>query len=229
MPQSNDLTQSNALLSDANHPRVVGFQLKMRQDFQPAAFGKLRCAEATQGMNRIAGRNQLRSSTHPHSHKGGLRTVAVFEALKGVVALASAYFLIIMIRRDVDFEDAAEHILFSLHISPNHHWTREFLHAADKISDTSIAMIASIAITYAALRFAEGYGLWRQRAWAEWLAIISGCAYLPYEIYKVIRRPNQLHWAILGINILVVLYIGWVRWDEIKAARLRAAPQEASS
>ncbi len=149
--------------------------------------------------------------------------VAVFEALKGAVALASAYFLIIMIRRDVDFEDAAEHILFSLHISPNHHWTREFLHAADKISDTSIAMIASIAITYAALRFAEGYGLWRQRAWAEWLAIISGCAYLPYEIYKVIRRPNQLHWAILGINILVVLYIGWVRWDEIKAGAITAS------
>jgi uncharacterized membrane protein (DUF2068 family) len=178
-------------------------------------------------MNRIAGRNQLRSSMHPHSHKGGLRTVAVFEALKGAVALASAYFLIVMIRRDVDFEEAAEHILFSLHISPNHHWTREFLHAADKISDTSIAMIAAIAITYAALRFAEGYGLWRQRAWAEWLAIISGCAYLPYEIYKVIRRPNQLHWAILGINILVVLYIGWVRWDEIKTGRLRTAMQDA--
>jgi uncharacterized membrane protein (DUF2068 family) len=156
-----------------------------------------------------------------HTHKGGLRTVAVFEAFKGALALASGYFLITLIRREVDFEEAAEHILFSLHISPNHHWSKEFLHAADKISDANLAMIAAIAITYAALRFAEGYGLWRQRAWAEWLAIISGCAYLPFEIYKVIRRPNQLHWAILGINILVVLYIGWVRWDEIKAARLQ--------
>jgi uncharacterized membrane protein (DUF2068 family) len=158
--------------------------------------------------------------THRRGHKGGLRTVAVFEAFKGALALASAYFLITMIRRDVDFGEAAEHILFSLHINPGHHWSQEFLHAADKISDASIAMIAAIAMTYAALRFAEGYGLWRQRAWAEWLAIISGCAYLPFEIYKVIRRPNELHWAILGINILVVLYIGWVRWDEITAARL---------
>jgi uncharacterized membrane protein (DUF2068 family) len=47
--------------------------------------------------------------------------------------------------------------------------------------------------------------------------------YLPFEIYKVIRRSNQLHWAVLGINILVVLYIAWVRWDEIAAARLRAS------
>lgn len=186
-----------------------------------AENGRLR---STQGMNTIATRSYFRRTPHAHSHKGGLRTVAVFEAFKGLLALASAYFLITLIRRDVDFEYAAEHILFSLHISPNHHWSREFLHAANKVSGTSIAMIAAIGITYAVLRFAEGYGLWRQRAWAEWLAIISGCIYLPFEIYKVIRRPNELHWAILGINILVVLYIGWVRWDEIKAARERATP-----
>jgi len=183
--------------------------------------------EVTQGMTSIATQPHLRHIKHAHSHKGGLRTVAVFEALKGALALASAYVLIILIRRDVDFKDAAEHILFSLHINPGHHWSQEFLHAANRISGTNLVMIGAIAITYAILRFAEGYGLWKQRAWAEWLAIVSGCIYLPFEIYKVIRRPNELHWAILGINILVVLYIGWVRWDEIKAARLRSTAQRA--
>jgi uncharacterized membrane protein (DUF2068 family) len=199
----------------------------MAQDQQlqhgTATFGDVRCAghSSDQTMN-------VHATTPPHgasrhTHKGGLRTVAVFEALKGALALASAYVLTVMIRRDVNFEDAAVHILFSLHINPSRHWSQEFLHAADKISGMNIAMIGAIAITYAALRFAEAYGLWKQRAWAEWLAIISGCAYLPFEIYKVIRRPNTLHWAILGINILVVLYIAWVRWDEITGARLRAS------
>ena len=155
--------------------------------------------------------------------------VAVFEAFKGALALASAYFLIVLIRRDVDFQDAAEHILFSLHISPSNHWSQRFLHAADQLSGINLAMIAAIAVTYAALRFAEGYGLWRQRVWAEWLAIISGCIYIPFEVYKVVRRPNELHWAILGINILVVLYIGWVRWDEIKAAHEPAGAARAAS
>jgi uncharacterized membrane protein (DUF2068 family) len=159
-----------------------------------------------------------------HSHKGGLRTVAVFEALKGGLALVSAYFLIHWIRRDVDFEYAVQQVLFSLHISQHHRWSRELMHAADKISSANLAMIAGIAITYATLRFAEGYGLWKQRAWAEWLAIVSGCIYIPFEVYKVVRRPNEFHWAILGTNILVVLYIAWVRWDEIKAAHARTAP-----
>lgn len=174
-------------------------------------------------MNSIVTRTHRRTA-RAHSHKGGLRTVAVFEAFKGALALVVAYVLISMINHNVDFGEAAQRILFFFHINPDHHWSQELLLAANKMSDASRAMIAAIAITYAVLRFAEGYGLWRQRAWAEWLAIVSGCVYLPFEIYKVIRRPNQLHWAILGINILVVLYIGWVRWDEIKAAHHRITP-----
>ena len=165
-----------------------------------------------------------------HSHRAGLRTVAFVEALKGVVALLGAYWFIHMIRHDVDFEEAAEHVLFRFHISLNHRLSQQFLHVADKVSNTSIAMVATIAITYATLRFFEGYGLWKQRVWAEWLAIVSGCIYLPFEIYSLVRHPNELHWIILGINILVVLYIAWVRWDEIKAAheRQRLATQDGA-
>ena len=154
-----------------------------------------------------------------HSHRAGLRAVALIEALKGGLALLGAYFLVRMIRHDVDFEEAAEHILFFFHISPHHHLSRQFLEAADKLSSASLGAIFGIAITYASLRFLEGYGLWRGRAWAEWLAIVSGCIYLPFEVYKLVRHPNQLHWIILIINIVVVLYIAWVRWDEIRAAR----------
>jgi len=168
-------------------------------------------------MSSITSNEQQRAVRR--SHRAGLRTVAFVEALKGVLALLGAYIFIRLIRRDVDFGEAAEHVLFFFHISPKHRISQQFMNAADKVSSTSIAMIAGIAIAYAALRFLEGYGLWRQRVWAEWLAIISGCIYLPFELYKLIRHPNELHWVILGINILVVLYIAWVRWDEIMAAR----------
>ncbi|MDR3748557.1 MAG: DUF2127 domain-containing protein [Acidobacteriota bacterium] len=157
-------------------------------------------------------------SARRHSHRAGLRTVAFLEALKGVLALLAAYLLTSMIRHDVDFEGAAENVLFFLHIDPDRHMSQEFLNMADKLSDVNVVWILVIATAYAVVRFAEGYGLWRQRVWAEWLAIISGCIYLPIEIYKLVQRPNGSHWAILFINILVVLYIGWVRWDEIKSA-----------
>lgn len=144
--------------------------------------------------------------------------VGSIEAFKGCLALVLAYVVTRAIRRDFDFEDAAEHILGFFHIGLYHHLSKQFLIAADKLSDVHIATVLGLAIAYASLRFIEAYGLWKQRAWAEWLAIVSGCLYIPTEVWKVIRHPNELHWVILAINILVVLYIAWVRWDEIKFA-----------
>jgi uncharacterized membrane protein (DUF2068 family) len=159
-----------------------------------------------------------------HSHRGGLRTVAVFEAFKGLVALVAAFGFIAVLHRDVDLENAAENLLYFLHIDPDRRLAQAFLDAAGKMMDVRVGTILAIAIAYALIRFAEAYGLWKMRAWAEWLAIISGCIYLPLEIYKLIRQPNGFHWAILGINVIVVLYIGWVRWSEITAARHRPRP-----
>jgi len=163
--------------------------------------------------------SQGRRLRRVHSHRAGLRTVAFVEALKGVLALLVALAFIHMIHRDVDFGDVAGRILHFLHIGLHHRLAQQFLNAAGKLSDAHIATVVALAVAYATLRFAEGYGLWKQRAWAEWLAIISGCIYIPFEVKNLVRHPNQFHWVVLGINILVVLYIAWVRWDEIKAAR----------
>ena len=159
-----------------------------------------------------------------YSHRAGLRTVALFEALKGVLALLVALAFIHMINRDVDFGDVAERILRFLHIGLHHRLAQQFLNAAGKLSNAHIATVLGIAIAYATLRFAEGYGLWTQRAWAEWLAIISGCIYIPFEVERLVHRPTPIHWIVLGINIVVVLYIAWVRWDEITAARMASHP-----
>jgi len=169
--------------------------------------------------------NPCAPPTHQHTHKGGLRTVAVVEGLKGVLALLAAYLFIAMVHRDVDFESAAESILFFFHIDPDRRLSQAFLDIADKMSNVNVMLVAALAIAYAALRFLESYGLWKQRAWGEWLAIISGCVYIPFELYKLVSHPSAFHWALLGINILVVLYIAWVRWDEIQAARLRLPAQ----
>jgi len=34
--------------------------------------------------------------------------------------------------------------------------------------------LALAAMLYAAVRFAEAYGLWHGRSWAEWFAILTG-------------------------------------------------------
>lgn len=156
-----------------------------------------------------------------HSHKSGLRTVAVFEAIKGVLALVAAFLFIMMLRQDVDLENAAENLLYFLHIDPDRRMSQAFLDAAGHIMETKIHTVIVLVLVYVTLRFVESYGLWNQRAWAEWLAIISGCIYLPFELVRLVQAPNAFHWAVLLINIGIVIYIAWVRWSEIKLARAR--------
>ncbi len=163
---------------------------------------------------------------HSSGHKKGLRTVAVLEAVKGLLALAASFVFLEIVHKNVDLEDAAQNLLYYLHIDPDRRLSQAFVHAAGKVMDANVTLVLVIAFIYAAGRFVEGYGLWRQRAWGEWLAIISGAVYLPFELYKLIRHPNWIHWTILLVNIVVVLYIGWVRWEEISArrtARMRLA------
>lgn len=151
-----------------------------------------------------------------HDHHRGLRTVATIEAVKGVVALVAGFAFVEILRHDVDLEEAALNLLYLLHIDPDRRIAHALLHAAERMNEASVLNVVLIVLLYSGLRFLESYGLWRQRVWAEWLAIVSGAIYLPFELRALIRHPTLVHWAVLLINIAIVLYIAWVRWDDIK-------------
>jgi len=157
-------------------------------------------------------------------HHRGLRTVATLEATKGILVLLAAFGFAEIVHRNIDLEDAAQNLLYILHVDPDRRLSHALMHAAGRMMDANLVTVLAIAFIYSCLRFIESYGLWRQRVWAEWLAIISGAIYLPYELYSLIRRPTMVHWVILLINICVVVYIAWVRWDEVRGAHRRRVP-----
>ncbi len=158
------------------------------------------------------------------THVQGLRTVALIEAAKGVLALMVAFALISLLHRDLDLQEYAIRFLSAVHIAPDRRVAGALIDAAGKVMDWNWVTIALIACVYSGLRFLEAYGLWRVRIWAEWLAIVSGMIYLPLEIRALIHRQTAFHWAMLIINIIVVAYIAWVRYDE-HSARVRRIEQ----
>ena len=142
-------------------------------------------------------------------HRGSipvLRAVASLELAKGMIALLAACGVLLLIRRE-DPGDIADGLLKLLHISPDHHFAQVFLDWADSLTEAKIWTVAGVAVSYSVLRFVEAYGLWYARAWAEWIALISGTAYLPFEIYKVVHRQNLFHISVLVVNLAVVLYM----------------------
>jgi uncharacterized membrane protein (DUF2068 family) len=137
-----------------------------------------------------------------------LRAVATFELTKGLIVLLAACGVLLLVHQE-DPWDIADGLLRLLHISPDHHFAQVFLDWADNLTEAKVWAVAAVAVGYSVLRFAEAYGLWYARAWAEWIALISGTLYLPFEIYKLVYQQNLFHISVLLVNLAVVLYMAY--------------------
>lgn len=138
-----------------------------------------------------------------------LRAVATVEFVKGLIVLLAGFGVLSLVHRDA--WDVAESFLEWLNISPDTRYAQVFLDLADQVTDTKLWIVAFAAVAYSTLRFVEAFGLWKERAWAEWLALVSGGVYLPFEIYELARRPDWIRLVIFAVNLAVVSYMVYLR------------------
>jgi uncharacterized membrane protein (DUF2068 family) len=165
--------------------------------------------------------------THPHQRQA-LRAVALVELTKGVFVLLMGICALLLVRQDVWL--IAESLLALLRINPDRHLALVFLDYADNVTDARLWAAARIAFAYSGLRFGEAYGLWRERAWAEWVACVSGALLLPLEVRELMRGVTLLRSAIFVGNLAIVLYMFQVlrvRYREKRAAALAADQSES--
>jgi uncharacterized membrane protein (DUF2068 family) len=157
------------------------------------------------------------------AQKGLLRAVATVEFVKGIFVLLVGICAILLVRKDAWL--LAESLLALLHINPDRHLAQVFLDFADNLTDTRLWAAAKLAFVYSALRFAEGYGLWNQRTWAEWIAFLSGSLLLPLEIRELLRGVTLLRSVIFVGNLGIVLYMFFLLRGGRRERRLQRLAQ----
>jgi uncharacterized membrane protein (DUF2068 family) len=137
-----------------------------------------------------------------------LRAVASFEFAKGVFVILMGFCALALVHKDVWV--IAESLLALFHISTDRRSAQVFLDFADNVTDARLWAAARIAFAYAALRFTEAYGLWKERTWAEWVAFVSGTLLLPLEVRELFRGVTLLRCSLFVGNVAVVLYMLYV-------------------
>ena len=160
----------------------------------------------------------------PNKPTKGLRAIAVFEALKGVVGVAFA----------LGVYGLAQH-----HVYGWVRWMVEHFHFADSAfaprrsievlahpEDFPLTVCIAIALAYSALRFTEAYGLWLARRWGEWLTLIGAALYLPFEIYWIVLGATFAKITLLVLNVALVVYLAVVL---VKTRRKRAHAARAAA
>lgn len=145
---------------------------------------------------------------HHRRQRRVLRAVATFELGKGIFVLLMGICALLLVHKDLWLY--AESLLALFHINTDRKIAQVFLDFADNITDARLWAAARIAFAYAALRFTEGYGLWKERTWAEWVAFVSGFLLLPLEVRELLRGITLVRSAMLVGNIAIVLYMLYV-------------------
>ena len=174
-------------------------------------------------LGEVAPLNAEHARAAARRRAAGLRTVASLELAKGMVVLLLGFGAVSLVHKDA--WDVAETLLHFLHVNPDHRYAQVFLNLADNLTDAKLWAMAAGALAYSIVRFVEAYGLWRERTWAEWFALVSGALYVPFEGYELVRRPTPVHLAVLLVNLGIVLFMLYLR---LSAEMETADPAEHS-
>jgi len=147
----------------------------------------------------------------------GLRTVAVLAAARGAVVLLLGFGVLHLARGNPD--NIAQQLVEILHVNPEGKLSNVFIELASHITDRTLWALAMGALVYAAVRWIEAYGLWKEREWAQWFELLSIALYLPPELYLLMRHPSWLKWTVLVTNLAIFAFMLTVRLKSIRYQR----------
>jgi uncharacterized membrane protein (DUF2068 family) len=146
----------------------------------------------------------------PLAKRRTLRTIAVFEAIKGLAALAAIVGVLELMHRDV--RHLALELIGHFGLNPDARYPEMVLHYADLLPGANLRALVALAVGYTFVRLLEAYGLWHDRAWGEWLGALSGGLYIPFELTHMMHRPSLVNAAVLAGNIFVVGFLAFQLW-----------------
>lgn len=144
---------------------------------------------------------------HRRHHKS-LLLIAFFKFVKGILLVLLAIGLLHFLHRDV--AEAVAHLAEMLRINPGNHRLGQLLEKAQSINDAKLKLISALTFAYSGLFFVEGFGLYFEQRWAEYLTIIATSSLLPVELFELIKHPSWIKAATVAINVTIIAYLIWI-------------------
>jgi uncharacterized membrane protein (DUF2068 family) len=167
-------------------------------------------------LNRI--KTDKKNVDLPLDQRNLLCTIAIYQLIKGIAAIIASIGLLNMTHQNILHFTSL--LINFFHLDSDAHYFKTLFDYTDLLNNDDLHLIVLMACGYAAIRFAEGYGLWRNRAWAEWLAAVSGSIYLPIEISHLLKHASIINIVVLTTNLAVVAYMIYrLRWRRIEALK----------
>lgn len=138
----------------------------------------------------------------PPRLRNAVRGVAIFEALKGLAAFLGLLGLLQLLKHDL--HHLALEWIGHTGLAPQQHYPALLLQAVDHINATPIHTLVWLGGLYITARWVEAWGLWHDRAWGEWLGVLSCGIYVPLEVRHLWHSPHWQGAAVLVTNLALM-------------------------
>lgn len=152
-----------------------------------------------------------------------LKLIAVFKILQGVLLLAAGFSLFFLNSRTLWLEQISDWADEELLL----HHSRAVMYLLNKLQDAlaegQLRVTGLLAFFYAAVLFTEGFGVYFQKRWAEFLMVFATGALIPLEVRHIWHRPTPAAIIILIVNCFIVWFL--YRILRRDAERHRVAPR----
>jgi len=145
----------------------------------------------------------------PHLH--GPRTLALIAVFKFVKSISLVVLAIILLR--LRHPETGAHFrewLGTFPLATGHELIDRAIRALLGMSTHTMGLVAAIALGYAVLYAIEGFGLWINARWAEYLTAVSTSLFIPLEIWQLAAHFAPIKLLALAINIAIVAYLVWL-------------------
>jgi len=136
----------------------------------------------------------------------GITLLAIEKSIGAIFFLVAAVTLLVLHARNITHPLQG---LFAeeLREDPHDVIANLLIHWLPQISRTALLTLAAIATAYLVLHVVEAAGLWLGQVWVEYFILVETAAFIPYEIYEMIRQPSGFKAGILVLNVLIVGYL----------------------
>jgi uncharacterized membrane protein (DUF2068 family) len=142
--------------------------------------------------------------------------IGLFKLFKAVLLVTVAIGAVKFLHRDL--AASVMHWTQVLHLDPDNRFIHRVLVRIFRVTPKQLKELSVGTFLYATLFATEGFGLLLRKRWAEYLTILSTGAFIPLEIYELVKHFTLARLVVCAINVLIVVYL---------AARLRSGSRNS--
>jgi uncharacterized membrane protein (DUF2068 family) len=144
-------------------------------------------------------------TSRAHEGHRALRLIAAYKLLKaiGLLLVAGAAFGLIREQNLQEFTDW----LTNLPLRHGHGFLVHLIERLFELGPRKFLAIGIAACVYATVFLVEGWGLWREKRWAEYLTTIVTASLIPFELWEIQLHVTWVKVAAFVANVAILIYL----------------------